>query len=131
MCLESNLFMKFPRIMKFKLNYCFAVTIAFLTFITLSELKAQPVSYDTSIGISKSTEEGLSVNNAVIITETTELKGLNAEYKWIKEHFVNYKLKMQTLSIVNDKPYDIITILQTDGKELKIYFNIESFYGKF
>ena len=123
--------MKFQRIMKNKLNYFFATSIAFLTIVTLNEIKAQPVSYDTSVSLSKSTEEGLSVNNAVIITETTELKGLNAEYKWIKEHFVNYKLKMQTLNILNDKPYDIITILQTDGKEIKIYFNIESFYGKF
>ena len=131
MCLKSNLFMKFQRIMKNKLNYFFATSIAFLTIVTLNEIKAQPVSYDTSVSLSKSTEEGLSVNNAVIITETTELKGLNAEYKWIKEHFVNYKLKMQTLNILNDKPYDIITILQTDGKEIKIYFNIESFYGKF
>lgn len=123
--------MKFQRIMKFKTNYFFATSIALLTFATVSELKAQPNTYDTSIGITKSTDEGLSVINAVIISETTELKGLNAEYKWIKEHFVNYKLKMQTLNIVNDKPYNIITILQADGKELKIYFNIESFYGKF
>jgi hypothetical protein len=123
--------MKFQKIMKFKFNYFFAAAIAFLGFVTLNELKAQPGSYDTSIGISKSAEEGLSVNNAVIITETTELKGLNAEYKWIKDHFANYKLKMQTLNIVNDRPYDIITILQTNGKEIKIYFNIESFYGKF
>jgi hypothetical protein len=117
--------------MKFKPNYFFAASIALLTFVTFNELKAQPLTYDTSIGSTKSNEEGLSVNNAVIITETTELKGLNAEYKWIKDHYVNYKLKMQTLNIVNDKPYDIITILQTDGKELKLYFNIESFYGKF
>lgn len=123
--------MKFQWIMKFKTNYFFTTLIALLTFATVSELKAQPNTYETSIGITKSTDEGLSVINAVIISETTELKGLNAEYKWIKEHFVNYKLKMQTLNIVNDKPYDIITILQADGKELKIYFNIESFYGKF
>ncbi|MCX6205636.1 MAG: hypothetical protein NTZ19_05205 [Bacteroidetes bacterium] len=123
--------MKFQWIMKLKTNYFFTTLIALLTFATVSELKAQPNTYDTSIGITKSTDEGLSVINAVIISETTELKGLNAEYKWIKEHFVNYKLKMQTLNIVNDKPYDIITILQADGKELKIYFNIESFYGKF
>lgn len=123
--------MKFQKNMKLKNNYFFAASIALLSFVTVSELKAQPNAYDTSIGTTKTTDEGLSVNNAVIISETTELKGLNAEYKWIKEHFVNYKLKMQTLNIVNDKPYDIITILQADGKELKLYFNIESFYGKF
>lgn len=123
--------MKFKRIMKLKTNYFIAASLALLAFVTVSDLKAQPNTYDTSIGLTKSTDEGLSVSNAIIISETTELKGLNAEYKWIKEHFVNYKLKMQTLHIVNDKPYDIITILQADGKELKIYFNIESFYGKF
>lgn len=123
--------MKLQRIMKFKPSYFYAASITLLTLFITNELIAQPNSYDTSIGISKFNEEGLSVNNAVLISETTELKGLNAESKWIREHFVNYKLKTQTLKIINDKPYDIITIIQVDGKEQKLYFNIESFYGKF
>jgi hypothetical protein len=108
-----------------------AASIALITSIAPNDLKALPNTLDSAIVIAISHEEGLSIKNAIIISEATELKGMNSECKWIKEHYVNYKLKMQTLNIVDDKPYDIITILQADGKELKIYFNIESFYGKF
>lgn len=118
--------------MKRNFIYCFVITIGLLSIIPSNKLNAQTAPnngfYADSV---KTNAEGLSFSNAVVISETIELKGLNAESKWIKEHFTNYKLKMQTLSINDDKPYDIITILQSDGKELKLYFNIASFYGTF
>ncbi len=118
--------------MKFNVAYIFGLWIAIFPLFTNDTSMAQSASHNkTSIDTTKYLDEGLSFSTAVIMIETSEQKGLNAEYKWIKEHYPNCKLKKQTLNINNDKPYDIITILQTDGKELKLYFNIASFYGKF
>ncbi|MBY0480911.1 MAG: hypothetical protein K2Q21_06135 [Chitinophagaceae bacterium] len=117
--------------MKLNFIYSFALAIGLLSILPSNKLNAQTTPTNSYADSVKTNVEGLSFSNAVVIAETIELKGLNAESKWIKEHFSNYKLKMQTLSINDDKPYDIITILQSDGKELKLYFNIASFYGTF
>jgi hypothetical protein len=38
---------------------------------------------------------------------------------------------MQALSHYKNKPYDIITIKTSEGKEIDVYFDISNFYGKF
>jgi hypothetical protein len=109
--------------------------VTLLSTIVLSI--TSPLKAQSSISISSSKDsvakiaDGLSFATAVIITETTEAKGSAAENKWIKEHYSNYKLKTQTLSMNNAKPYDVITIIVADKTEIKLYFNIESFYDKF
>ncbi len=81
--------------------------------------------------VPKDTDDGLSYETAIVITETSEGKGVNAEYAWIKEHYKDYKRKGQALTMSNNKPYDIITIELSNGSELKLYFDISNFFGKF
>jgi hypothetical protein len=79
----------------------------------------------------KPNDNGLSFETAIVINETSELKGVKAEYEWIANHYTNYKVKMQALNIHNNKPYDIITITQVNGEDVGLYFDISNYYGKF
>lgn len=81
--------------------------------------------------IATSKQDGLTFETAVFITEKTELTGPSAEYKWIKKHYSNYKIKGQALVNHNSKPFDIITIVLEDNTELKLYFDISNYFGKF
>ena len=75
--------------------------------------------------------EGSLFENAIVIKEKSEHKGVDAEYAWLREHYPGYKLKGQSLLFHNDKPYDLIEIITADGTEVGIYFDISNFYGKF
>jgi hypothetical protein len=73
--------------------------------------------------------EGTSFENAVFITEKTESKGVAAEYKWLSQHYPGYKLKKQSLGHNGGKPYDLMNIKTSSGKEKIIYFDISNFFG--
>ena len=75
--------------------------------------------------------DGTSYATAVVITEKHEQAGVDAEYKWVREHYPGSKNKGQSLTRTNNKPYDILTIVTVDGEEKKIYFDIFNFFGKF
>jgi len=79
----------------------------------------------------KTSEDALSYATAVVINEKNETKGVDAEYKWIKTHYSDYTIKGQSLTTFEKKPYDVITIVLSDGKEVKLYFDISKFFGKF
>jgi hypothetical protein len=86
-------------------------------------------NYPTSIP--KPTDNGLSYATAIVITEKSESTGPKAEYEWIRNNYSNYKVKGQSLNNWEHKPYDIITIVLSDGKELPLYFDISNYFGKF
>ncbi len=88
-------------------------------------VKTQPADTFSSPG------DGLSYKTAVIIHETSETRGVHAEYVWIKEHYINYQVELQSLSTHNRKPYDIIKIKLPDSRELELFFDISGFYGRF
>ncbi len=77
--------------------------------------------------VPKSTDDGLSYQTAIVITEKTETKGIDAEYKWIKDHYSDCTIEGQALVNHDKKPYDVITITFSDGKELPLYFDIFQF----
>lgn len=106
-------------------KFCFIFMLAFLTACSTQKKNTESVSTGTSI-----TNPGLSFNTAILIQETTESKGVNAEYAWLKTNYPGYKTKSQSLITHDKKPYDIITIITQAGEELKIYFNISNFFGK-
>ena len=81
--------------------------------------------------IPKAADDGLTFSTAIVITEKTESKGVSAEYKWIKEHYTNYTVKQQALNMQDNKPFDVITITFSDGKDLDLYFDISNYFGKF
>ena len=74
-------------------------------------------------------QEGSSYTNAVFITEKTESKGVDAEYKWLREHYPGYKLNKQSLGHSGGKPYDLMYIKTSSGEEKIIYFDISNFFG--
>jgi hypothetical protein len=75
--------------------------------------------------------DGSSYESAIIITEKSETKGVDAEYKWLHENYPGYTVLKQSLNFYNKKPYDILDIKAADGIEKNIYFDISNFYGKF
>ncbi|MGC4103670.1 hypothetical protein [Ferruginibacter sp.] len=74
--------------------------------------------------------DGSSFDKAIFINEKTEGPGVDAEYKWLKKNYPGYKVKSQSLSNHNGKPYDILTIETASGKTEKVYFDISKFFGK-
>jgi hypothetical protein len=82
--------------------------------------------------ISITTEnDGSSYDKAIVINEKNESDGVHAEYAWLKKKYPGYNSKGQSLSFYKKKPYDIISIVTSEGLEKNIYFNISNFYGKF
>lgn len=75
-------------------------------------------------------QDGKSFETAIIITETHERQGVDAEYAWIKVKYPGAKTQGQALSSHDKKPYDIIHIVTAEGTKLDVYFDISSFFGK-
>ena len=75
--------------------------------------------------------DGTSFENAIIIEEKSETKGIAKEYEWLRVHYPGYHMIMQSLSNHNKKPFDIMKITIPEGKEIEVYFDISNFYGKF
>jgi len=75
--------------------------------------------------------DGSSYEKAIIIHEDHENQGIHAEYSWIRDKYPGYKNRGQALNNYKNKPYDIIHITTSDGKEIDVYFDISNFYGKF
>jgi major membrane immunogen (membrane-anchored lipoprotein) len=106
-----------------------------VVFSSCSSSKKSSSLFGSSNGFPKSTpkptDDGLSFNTAIVITETNEGAGVKAEYTWIKNHYKDYTIKSQSLNMENQKPYDIIRINLAGNKELSLYFDISNYFGKF
>jgi hypothetical protein len=85
----------------------------------------------TSQSSANGAQDGSSFENAVVIQEKTEGPGVDAEYKWIREHYPGSKTNSQALVFEKGKPYDILTIVTADGAKKKVYFDISNYFGKF
>jgi hypothetical protein len=75
--------------------------------------------------------DGSSEKNAIVINETNEMTGVDAEYAWLKKNYPGYSSTGQAL--VMDKaghPFDIIHIKTADGQKKDVYFDISKFFGK-
>lgn len=76
--------------------------------------------------------EGSSTAMAIPVNETSETKGVAAEYKWLGKHYPGYSSEGQALLFSKEgHPYDLIHIKTADGKKKDIYFDIIKFYGQF
>jgi len=78
-----------------------------------------------------SANDGSSYEKAIVIEETSETKGVSAEYAWLKKNYPGYKVISQSLSQKDNKPYDILRIQTADGTKKEVYFDISNFFGKF
>lgn len=68
---------------------------------------------------------GMSFETAIIVNSIPE------EYEYVRETYPGSTFMMQSLVFHENTPYDILHIKTEDGVELDIYFNIESFFGKY
>ena len=84
----------------------------------------------TVVGPAKVAAQGSSFTNAVVINETNGLKGVDAEYDWIKKSYADYTIDGQSEKEMNGKHYDIIKITTANGQKSDVYFDISKFYGK-
>ncbi|MEM5564175.1 hypothetical protein WNY78_03625 [Psychroserpens sp. AS72] len=80
--------------------------------------------------------DGLSIDNAVVIKAKNSFEGIPKEYEFIdRKHGkrgVGWKFKTQSLNRKDGKSFDVISIIDTKtNKQLKYYFDITDFYGKF
>jgi hypothetical protein len=92
------------------------------------EIATKPSGSNT---VSVTDRDGSSYEKAIIITEKNESSGVAAEYAWLRKNYPGYRSKGQTLNYNNKKPFDLITIITSDGVEKTIYFDISNFYGRF
>jgi hypothetical protein len=74
--------------------------------------------------------DGLSFETAVKITADNEGAGVAAEYEWLGAHYPGCKMIRQALATHEGKPFDILTIAAKTGEEMRIYFDISDFFGK-
>ena len=87
------------------------------------------VSADASV--QSADRDGSSYEKAIIINETHESSGVDAEYAWLKQKYPGYRSQGQALLFKNNKPFDLIHVLTADGNKIDVYFDISKFYGKF
>ncbi|MEK0450060.1 MAG: hypothetical protein RL088_2328 [Verrucomicrobiota bacterium] len=57
-------------------------------------------------------------------------KSIPAEYDWLRKNHPGYKLRQQSLQMHQGKPYDVLAITKKDGKDIDVFFDISSFFGK-
>jgi hypothetical protein len=110
----------------------FMLIVSTIGLFSCSSSKKNTSAVSTSFPAStpKSTDEGMSYATAIIIKETSEKKGLDAEHKWLHNHYTHYKVRSQGLGMHDNKTYDIIEITLSNGQERNIFFDISNFYGK-
>lgn len=92
--------------------------------------KSSTVKSSSSTTASSKTADGSSFDNAIVITEKTEMLGIRAEYNWLEKAYPDYKSKGQSLNYYKKKPFDIIHIITSNGLEKDVYFDISNFFGK-
>jgi hypothetical protein len=80
--------------------------------------------------VKNSQQDGSSYENAIVINKTSSSEGIEAEYAYLRKHYPGYKLIRQSLQSHNNKPYDVLEIKTAEGEEIKVYFDISNFYGK-
>lgn len=110
-----------------------------LIFILLSGLFLNACSSSKSISnlsstkgtVQTSANDGTSFENAIMINEKTETKGVAAEYAWLDAHYPGYKMKSQSLKMNKKRVYDVLSFKTRQGKDMDIYFDITEFFGKF
>lgn len=106
----------------------FALAIA-IFIASCSSSKSTSASNSTTT--TSGTQDGSSFENAIVIQEKSEMSGVSAEYKWLKDNYPGYTLISQSLSSSNGKPYDVMNIKTKDGDKKTIYFDISNFFGKY
>ena len=75
------------------------------------------------------TNDGSSIQRAVVINENDTTRGIAAENAWIARHHPGYRKVGQVLLNEGGGIYDRIDIQAPDGSRRSVYFDIRSFFG--
>lgn len=102
-----------------------------MAFIAGSMLLASCSSHKNIVNANSSDRDGSSYEKAIVITETHEQAGIDAEYAWIRQHYPGAKTQGQALMYRDKKPFDLIHVLTSEGNKVDVYFDISDFFGKF
>ncbi|MFX0032916.1 MAG: hypothetical protein ACFE8E_10930 [Candidatus Hodarchaeota archaeon] len=73
---------------------------------------------------------GTSYEDAIIISDCSNIEGVEQEYIELRKRFGNYRLIKQSLIQNNGKVYDLLEIELEDGTITSVYFDITNFFGK-
>jgi len=75
--------------------------------------------------------DGRSLETAVIIRNAASAQqGVAAETTWMNRSYSNWRQLRQALIHKNDRSYDQVTYVLSDGSKVTIWFDITDFYGK-
>jgi hypothetical protein len=122
------------RFIHFKMKKLIPLLLILLCFSScLHQKGAASSNKKESAKVSSGTDggNGLSIAEAIVINETTESEGVDAEYVWLKVNYPGYTLIKQSLVNAEGKPYDKMDIKTADGEKKTVYFDISHFFGKF
>lgn len=92
-------------------------------FITFATAALAEITYEGGDGATPETA-------IVIVGAVGESDGVGSEYEWLAKNRPDAKMQSQALLNEGGRDYDLL-IVQTGGKEEKIYFDITAFFGKF
>ena len=73
---------------------------------------------------------GFSFEEAIMISDCSNIEGVEQEYIEVRERFGNYQLIRQSLQDQSGRMYDVLEMKLKDGREITLYFDITDFYGK-
>ena len=74
--------------------------------------------------------DGFSFKEAIIISDCSNLEGVEQEYVEVRKRLGNYQLIRQSLQDQSDRMYDVLELKLEDGREITFYFDITDFFGK-
>ena len=77
-----------------------------------------------------SSQDGQTCETAIRIDAPNEDAGINAEYRWIAEHYPGYHRGGQALLQCNNKPVDKIDFTDVNGNKVTLFFDISGWFGK-
>lgn len=107
------------------------VTACITTFLTLVSCGSPKLNSEQTDGdIQFSDGDGSSIEEAIKITgASSHFSGIAAEYAWLKDKYGHFELRRRALIQNGDRYYDMM-IVDIDGKERTIYFDINDFWGR-
>ena len=70
-------------------------------------------------------QDGSSKEKAIVV------KSIGEEYDWIKKHYPGSTVQGQALISDKGKHFDLLKFTIADGTKKEVYFDINSFFGKF
>ena len=85
----------------------------------------QKTSSATPAAVSTEEQDGSSVDKAIVV------KSINEEYAWINKNYPGARVTSQALINKGKKHYDLLSFVTSSGEKKDVYFDINSFFGKF